>query len=259
MNNVLSAGHEEWLWRGDQNADVLACGESHRYAMLAAIGERLLGPDVRAAVLSQSTAGHREVDDSYWNKVIASIDGRPLAVLWGGNRHNRFILKPSQGFRLAYGCGAFECEGDPFVPVEAVRALMLPFVSGLDSFLGRATGRARVFVVGSPPPKQERMVRNGFIKEPGYANIARQRGLDIATAPISPLSVRKSLWCIYQDLFAESASRNGAIFVPVPDYAMDPGGSLREELCASDATHGNAAYGAVMWKEIFAAVKRAKE
>jgi hypothetical protein len=258
MEGLTSPASLVWSWSGNKDADVLACGHSHRYALLSAIGQGLLGPGMRAMVLSQIVSVHREVDDSYWDTVIASIDGRPLAVSWGGNAHNRFLLKPSQPFRLAYGDRVSnETTVETFVPVEAVRAWLLRIVaSGLDTLLKRIAGRTRVFVVGSPPPKPEQIVREGLIREPDFVKMAKERGFDIAAAPISSLEVRRAMWSIYQELLLESAMRHGAIFVSVPASAMDHDQCLREELCTPDATHGNAAFGALMWKEIFAAVNR---
>jgi hypothetical protein len=249
----------DWLWlpRGITNPEIFGCGHSHRYAMLEAIGNGLVPPVVRLAVLSQSVPFHIEADDKYWDKVANARDTGPLAVVWGGNVHNRFILRPAQGFTVVHGdlvASAGLC--DPVVPIEAVRALFLPYLSGLESLLKLVTNRRKVFVLGSPPPKSEAFVRRGIAKETGYVEIAKQRGIDVATAPISSLSLRKALWNIYQQLFSEIASRHTAVFVPVPSAAMADDGSLREDLCALDATHGNAAYGALMWREVLAAIGR---
>jgi hypothetical protein len=248
-----------WEWRGHKDAHVLACGDSHRYALLDAIGQGVADVSLRGAVLSQITPGHRETDDLYWDMVADSACSRSVAILWGGNRHNRFMLKPSQSFTLAYGQDqTVEDHGD-LVPVEAVRALLTPFVAGLDALLGRIHDCSSVCVVASPPPKQESLVRAGIAKEPGYVKAAKDRGLDIATAPITPLHLRVSLWRIYQDLLLEIAQRHRALFVSVPRAAMNDDGSLRLDLSASDATHGNAPYGAMMWNEIFATVLGARE
>jgi hypothetical protein len=219
------------------------------------VGEGQLGRGMRAAVLTQTVPVHQEVDDLYWEMVVANKT-HPIAIVWLGNVHGQFLLQPAHPFQVVYGA-AKPCE-HVVVPVEMVRALFAPSMRDLDLLLKRLDYPARVFITGTPPPKPERVIRRGLTREPYFIKIAAERRLDIASVPLSPLALRKATWAIYQDLLAESAGRAGAHFVPVPNQAIDDDGCLREELCTPDATHGNSLYGAEMWKEIFAAIERDK-
>jgi hypothetical protein len=257
MNPPLPLGQFPWSWLGDEDADVVVCGHSHRYAMVQAIGEQCLEPAFRAAVLSQTTSHHVEVDEEYWS-LVRAIEDRPVAITWEGNVHNgHFLFKHSPAFRLAYAGVALDDTDDTLlVPVEMVRTLLQPSLARLDSLLERLAARTRVFLIGSPPPKPERLIRRALSAEPGWLDLARQRGFDLVSFTMSSPSLRIAAWSILQDLYAEMAVRAGAEFVPVPARARDEDGCLRQELCGVDATHGNASYGALMWREIFAAVHR---
>jgi hypothetical protein len=246
-----------WSWRGHAAPEILACGHSHRLAMMAAICEQEIDPAIRAAVLAHGTPGPKPADEMYWGTVLETPGNLPLAVLWEGNVHNRFLFKPAEGFRLAYKNSLLSSDDrELIVAIEMVRASFMFMMGKLDLILHRIKKQRKLLVVGTPPPKQERWIRNGLVQEPGYVERAAQQGFDIETIPITPLALRIQLWGITQDMLAESAVRFGVEFVPVPDSVKDADGALRDELCMPDATHANARYGALMWKEIYAKVRR---
>ncbi len=253
----MSKANNVWVWQGHSDPEILACGHSHRYALLDAVGKGVINPSIRAAVLSQNIPGPKPADDIYWQSVLATPGSQPLAIVWEGNEHNRFLFGHSTPFQLAYGEGRFQVRaGEVFIPVEMVRALFFPTVARLDSMLQSIGPRRQVIVVGTPPPKHERAIRHGIAKEPGYVSSVTKQGLDITTVPISPLSLRLQLWHITQDLLAESAARAGVEYVSVPTSVRDNDGALRDEFSASDATHANEKYGALLWSEIHGRIRR---
>ena len=139
------------------------------------------------------------------------------------------------------------------VPEALVRAHFGILLPELESLLkaNAQLGARRLFVLGTPPPLCDtEQIRRWALAHPVLIDKAAELGLDLAAAPITAPSVRRKLWQVLQTVVAECAARQGAAFIGVPPAACDPDGFLLPHLSAGDATHANAAYGALMLAEL---------
>lgn len=67
---------------------------------------------------------------------------------------------------------------------------------------------------------------------------------------LAPAILRYKLWRLYVNLVRETCTEYGATFVDVPPESVDAAGFLREEFCALDPVHGNAAYGELVIRQM---------
>ena len=134
-----------------------------------------------------------------------------------------------------------------------MREVFQPSISHLEMVLTRMldTGGPRPIVLGTPPPKadNEAIRRGTRVHADVFAKLASDRGLDPEKAQLAPACLRLKLWWLLQRMMRETAERLAVEFWPVSVSAMTEEGYLRPEYWAEDATHANAAYGALMLDE----------
>lgn len=111
----------------------------------------------------------------------------------------------------------------------------------------KANSSSPVYLLSAPPPKRN----NQFIldcllrqKKQSY------RGKTIREVGVQLPESRLKLWLLEARLAAAWASQRGMHFVPAPDQALDADGFLAEQFYYDDATHANAAYGALVIRQI---------
>lgn len=247
-----------WVLVGDNDPQIVVGGESHRRALLYAI-EEYPRDDLRRAVMVSEAA---ETDDAaaewaeYWPLFVKQARGRVAALLWSGNQHVSYFLFET-GMEMSLG-GPFPYRPSgstgTFVTEGALRALLAPTVEPLGPVVAAlSTAANSVLVLGTPPPSSGEVTRERFLAASAKNRKMQSRGIDIATIALQPDEQRVALWWLVQEMTREIAEANGARWVPVPPRAYDDHGLLLPEY-ARDGTHGNGAFGAVMWDEIAAVV-----
>ena len=227
----------------------VVCGDSHARALCDAIAADASGLALRLGLAG--LCGRLEAH-AHYEAALPAITGRDVAVVWRGNQHTRDFLAlapPAFDFIPQSEPDAPLLPGAVVVPEAAIREHFAASLPGLDGFLGvaRQLGARRLFVLGTAPPLADNQtIRRWALAHRVLVQAAAARGLDLATAPITPAPVRRKLWRVLQDMMADIAARQGAAFIAAPAGALDVTGCLRPALSAGDATHANAGYGAML-------------
>jgi hypothetical protein len=107
-----------------------------------------------------------------------------------------------------------------------------------------------VFVLGPPPPKPTDWVEQWLSVSPALLTRATNAGVDTRDLQVAPFELRRTFWLLLGDVLREASETNGAQFVAAPPSALADDGSLRRDLCANDAMHGNARYGALVLDDL---------
>ena len=190
----------------------------------------------------------------YWDAAVELAKTYPIAVCLQGNQHVyhfMFVDKPFD-FVVAAHPGLVVDPGVELVPELQVREVFQPSMNQLEMALTPMldTG-ARPIVLGTPPPKGDNeAIRRGMqVHADIFAKIASDLCLDPEKAQLAPAHLRLKLWWLLQQMMAETAERLAVEFWPVSASAMTEEGYLRPEYWGGDATHTNAAYGALMLDE----------
>jgi len=140
-----------------------------------------------------------------------------------------------------------------YIPELQVREVFQPSMSHLEIYLTRMldTGGPRPIVLGTPPPKADNeAIRRGMqVHADFFTELASDLSLDPEKAELAPACLRLKLWLLLQQMMRETAERLAVEFWPVSASAMTEEGYLRPEYWGEDATHANAAYGALMLDE----------
>jgi hypothetical protein len=194
----------------------------------------------------------------YWDAVVELAKTLRIAVCFSGNQHVSYFMfldKPFD-FALASHPGLVVDQGVDLVPELQVREVFQPSMSHLEMVLRRMldAGGQRPIVLGTPPPKGDNeAIWRGMQVNAGiadvFAKIASNLGLDFEKAQLAPACLRLKLWFLLQQMMRETAERLAVEFWPVSASAMTEEGYLRPEYWGEDATHANAAYGALMLDE----------
>ena len=234
---------------------IVLAGHSHRKALGVARGDRSQAPDL----LPLEPADQRFLGLSggpkqavYWDRLCALAPGRRIALAWEGNRYNdAFLLQGEPAFDLFVA----ELPHLPvlpdrvIVPERAVRERFAETATGLAAFLERlhVRGPADLVLVGAPPPKANTARLTALLGIGAYdAKLAAANGLDPDRLTLTPASVRLKLWQVEQTVLRTVAERFGSAMVTPPQACLDGSGCLHPDYWAEDATHANAAYGALM-------------
>ena len=234
---------------------IVLAGHSHRKALGVARGDRTRAPDL----LPLEPADPRFLGLSggpkqavYWDRLCALAPGRRIALAWEGNRYNdAFLLQGEPAFDLFVA----ELPHLPvlpdrvIVPERAVRERFAETASGLAAFLERLSAQepAGLVLVGAPPPKADTARLTTLLGIGAYdAKLAAANSLDPDRLTLTPASVRLKLWQVEQTVLRCVAERFGCPVVPAPEACFDGAGCLHTDYWAEDATHANAAYGALM-------------
>lgn len=172
--------------------------------------------------------------------------------------HFLFAIDPPIDFTLSSAPRLAIDRSATWVAESMLRAFIAPSLEPLAALLDRlvAASSIPVVVVGTPPPKgDEASVRTVLAAESYFVHLAQARGTDLATAPLTPVSVLLKLWLLSQDMQREIATAAGAIFVPVPDRLRDDDGFLLRSYWSTDVTHADADFGQQMMIEVAAVVR----
>ena len=199
------------------------------------------------------TSGGVRYGDAFVAAVQAAADRYPSApalCFWGSNAHFSTALlldAPRLDFVLP---------DRPDLPPDPAATLM-PFdlvaghvASSIRNHVGllelvRAAVTGPVYVPPPPPPvRDDRRFRSLLLSMDDEPLVRRVGG-----GRIAPASVRLKLWLLARDTMREMTTQAGAIFLPVPQEAVEPDGFLRLEY-ASDALHAAEAYGQLVGQSL---------
>jgi hypothetical protein len=170
--------------------------------------------------------------------------------MWQGNQHlSSFLVQGETPFWIPDDHVAQSGAGVA-IPQAMARELFKSTLAPLDEVVERLSANSNVLLLGTPPPKSDRLVKEYVSREEHFVNLAAARGLDVDELPLAPEALRCSLWRLLQEAMAQKAADLGVRFVSVPERALTMSLALRDDLAAPDATHANVAFGEIMWREI---------
>jgi GT2 family glycosyltransferase len=251
-------------WFGSSSPRLLIAGHSHRIAFIDYFNRSghaapIAILDQKAPVPLMDDGSAFGSEESYWAVALAAARTRrvPLAIVWGGNWHNaHFLFESDERFSIFPASGPWE-DGRPrpLIPRSLIRKAFAPGVAALRAVLEKSAG-ADVILLGTPPPKADDQVRVGIEGEPVIAEWAARLGMTAATLRITPLSVRRELWKITQELLGAMCREYAVPFIDVPERVFS-GGALSAALSAPDVTHANGLWAEVMIKEAHEALAAA--
>ncbi|BBX47783.1 hypothetical protein GCM10009641_88150 [Mycobacterium cookii] len=191
----------------------------------------------------------------YWDAVVELAKTFRVGVCFLGNQHvaHFMFLEKQFDFALAAHPELAVDQDVELVPELQVREVFQPSMSHLEIVLKPMldAGGPRPIVLGTPPPKGDNeAIRRGMqVHADFFIQLASDFGLDPEKAQLAPAHLRLKLWLLLQQMMRETAERLAVDFWPVSASAMTAEGYLRPEYCDEDATHANAAYGALMLDE----------
>ena len=189
----------------------------------------------------------------------------------GGNLHNWFsLLENPRKFRLGDAVlGSVPPATLPqpgpypdryFVPRDLLRSLFIQRLEEtriLTEQIHAHFAQARFIQLCAPPPIKDRPSPNA-VAAPLLAEsrVLGQDGLDqskiihIMAFDAAPPQLRMKVFEVQTDIYAAHAQTLGALFLPPPPEALTPDGFLDRPYWDTDPTHGNAAYGRLVLKQI---------
>lgn len=225
--------------------NVLLLGSSHTKAIATAMSDV---ENFRALWVRSPTRDDGPGDTSMKDAIQAASElsaSDLVAVTWIGTYHNLFgLVQHERPFDFLEPGSRDEPVADrELIPYAVLRGQFTQMIHG-DTFtkkVARAT-KARVLIPATPPVKGD----NDFIR----SRMKHYRGIDLAKAGVTPAYIRAKLWRLEMDCIEAYCSTIGAEFVPAPAVAMTEEGFLRADLYGNDATHANAAYGALVKDQI---------
>ena len=236
-------------------ARFILAGHSHAYALgLPPRGHDALPEIVEIGPAIVGLAGGWPRDEQYWDLLVQISSGHVVVISWEGSQHvARFLLHQEPDFDFVLDGYPNREDVNHVVPLSLVRDYLDQQNFGLREILahlGSASDCIKV-VVGSPPPKNNDAILASFLADEEYFVQACERaGQNIHDLRFTPALVRIKAWAVVQALLAEAAAETDSLFVGVPNSVRDEGGFLLPRYWHQDITHGNLAYGDLMWTRI---------
>ncbi|WP_443751182.1 hypothetical protein [Asticcacaulis solisilvae] len=223
----------------------LVIGQSHTEALSEALAAQ---PDSHIRVINYN----RPESDTYRKgvfdpRMVAGIEPSVVVSMISGNFHNvlGLIEYPTRFNFMDANDRAGDVDKDrvniPYAVMfdylnTVMRAGFLQVLLAIRDLYG-----VPVHHVCSPPPHPD----SDFIKENpgGYFS-------DKVHLGVSPPPLRLKLYTLHSRIFREFCEENGIGFIPPPAEAVDADGFLAEPYWRRDPTHANAAYGALVARQI---------
>jgi hypothetical protein len=232
---------------------IVFVGDSHTYAIQHALKARVREGDPEAYVYSRVRNGteYGDLSPEAIDSLVASLRPDDLLVsTCGGSQHVILSLIQHQvAFDFMMPGEAGEPRPDvTWIPYRQLKAQMASFVAdkeGKKLERLRRAAKCRFVHLQPPPPKPDsEQLRN--LAAPGA--LFRRNG--IAERGVSPASLRMKFWKLQVQVLSEIAHDLKFGLVPPPPESLDAGGFLRGDYSATDATHGNAAYGELVIRQM---------
>jgi hypothetical protein len=231
-----------------QGPRIAVIGQSHVQAL-----RRGMGGDGRLAVVDTNglTPSWLGEDGRVTEAFLAGYPRDMACVsMVGGNFHTSFGLV-EHARRFDFFC-PFSAEasveaGREIIPFGLVatcfrRVLGASMFGPMTQLRGHFTGA--MVHVGSPPmlPPAWHVERHPNLFGGKLAN------------GVAPQGIRQKLYDLHTALVMEHCAAIGARFLPPPEEALDAQGRLLERYWADDPSHGNAAYGALVHRQLVEAL-----
>jgi hypothetical protein len=240
MSGVFVIGHSHMVCLLEAARDA---GVPFQAVALKTTGDEDQKSTASLSILTEDTGKPDFREDT---KTIISGTTGPVYSFISGIMHVELGLQrldepsePAFDFVLPEAPGAgLDAEAE-IIPSDAMREVLRRRFKTRLKMLTRlaalAPGRVVQFV--PPPPVSDRWLAPLLDKRSVKATVLPNRW------------VRWKLWRLAADIFRQHASEQGARFVDAPPAALDGDGFLRDEL-VRNATHGNAAFGALLLDQI---------
>lgn len=238
---------------GDSDPTLVVGGHSHAAAMMRAFTAGLTDPEAERVAVAYTDDWSAPSTADYFDFLVEATAGRTVAFSFSGNEHNAwFLLKRRPPFRVYDPEARYELgdEEGIWVARSTFRRLWTGSFELLHEMLPRLSERSEVLVLATPPPKSDDLVRKALTSEPHFLQQAAELGYPADELEVTPAITRVALWRVLDELLQEKTEAAGATFVPIPDGTTDEDGVLLPEFDFGDATHANAAYGALVWKQL---------
>ena len=116
----------------------------------------------------------------------------------------------------------------------------------------RAASNNPVFLLSAPPPKENSSFMLDYLMRRG---IGEKYGKSVQAAGIERPESRLKMWTLESRVTAEWAQARGIQFLPAPEKSFNSLGFLARKFYADDATHANAAYGALVVEQIHSVMR----
>jgi hypothetical protein len=250
--HLLIAASTEGLLK--KNSTILFIGNSHTRSISDAYRKEpnLLPADVTLDVnwlIGEKTkAGKRgPLGDTSLSKAIEKLkrlrksDVAVLSLL--GTSHNIIgLLRHDAPFDVL-SSGSQDGSKDQIIP-NGVMSSYFNYLFETNKTIPKlvAASNAQIFHLATPPTKES----NSFIE----ARITQYHDQVASEVGINSAGTRLRLWQLEMDALAKACVGWGMGFVPVPEGAATANGFLKSEYYANDATHSNAAYGALVIRQV---------
>ena len=181
--------------------------------------------------------------------IVGTMPGqvRSLFLALYGNAHNSFALveqdppiwtKTADGRKVPPETSGRRKMSRGAIRRRLSRALM-PVQSDFAAYR-KAYPDAAVFVVGTPPP----------ICDEDHIRANPSAFADRLEQGVAPASLRVAVYAIQMELIAEFAAAEGFEVIAPPPEAVTPAGELAPAYWNRDPTHGNPAYGKLVFEQI---------
>jgi hypothetical protein len=190
------------------------------------------------------------IGDLSVEEIISRIHAAPEAIVVsviGGNQHQMFLMEHPQPFDFMEPGNDDFTEGYELIPYQAVydhfeRGIARGWDGRHMKMLRDAT-RAPVYHLEVPPPKADEAHMRKRIE--GHF----QNDL-LAGKPFTKAPIRAKFWRVQRAVTKAYCDSIGVTYLPVPEGTKIEGDFLAPAYYAKDATHANAAYGALVLDQI---------
>jgi hypothetical protein len=224
---------------------IFVFGDSHTRAILQA-AEIASCDDVSIDVHWMRTEkdgkvqGDLDYEDA--KAVASSLEPTDLmAISLLGTRHNLVgLLRHEQPFTV-HGTDGAPCSDEGELIPRAVMEDVFAAASQKNKRIAelRNLSRAPVYHLVTPPPKGD----NDYLKSRIMSKVAGE-------FDVSPAALRLALWQLEMQAVKRVCEGWNVLLLPAHPQAFDEHGFLKHEYYASDATHANRAYGALVLEQL---------
>ena len=240
---------EKFRLVGPPNPRIIIAGHSHR-TMLARNQINPLNLVNSIAILLETEGKYIEPDSEYWQKLGENLDkNTDLVLLFRGNDFLvDFLVKEDYQVWLKLD-SRINWEKDYILNKNLIytRYSNLFTELGLDDLIECLKLKSKkVWLHGTPPPKNDRTVMKNITIEPYFKNLFEIKGKDIELINIA---TRIEIWKIYQRILLDFAYRHEIDFIPMPSEIF-LNNTLKDEYSATDATHYNESCGKIILENI---------
>lgn len=235
---------------------ILIVGDSHTQAIKHALKHAAQGREkniqCRALRYSKLKNGKDigDLEAEQINDLVSRLQPNDLVVSCiGGNQHQTLALvQHPVPFDVLLPDVAYSevPPGVSIIPYQQIRDI---FERGLRGKDGERLQQLKAAAAGKvlhllPPPPKEDVAHILAKHETAFAQAGIQE------KGVSPAALRLKFWRIQADVLGDLTQQWGITLLPPPPDALTSEGYLAPPFYADDATHGNAAYGALVVEQI---------